>query len=172
MTPETEELTGDALSARAAELDIEGRSGMTADELRDAISDAEAGGSDEDNANRRDNTPDDPSWVKPANDVGVDMLPAAEPDSEPTGPEDAAGPGPKRGDYEDRVLPSLHAHEIVATEDGGEPIYDDDGNFVDYKPNSVAVAQAPRFADQGEVAGKKGGVDTDESDLDEVDDEE
>jgi hypothetical protein len=37
-----EVLTGDALKARAAELDIDGRSQMTADELRAAIAEAEA----------------------------------------------------------------------------------------------------------------------------------
>lgn len=38
----SEHLTGDALRERAIELDIEGRSAMTADELRAAIEDAEA----------------------------------------------------------------------------------------------------------------------------------
>lgn len=37
-------LTGDALDARAKELSIEGRSAMTADELRDAIAAAEKDG--------------------------------------------------------------------------------------------------------------------------------
>lgn len=36
-----EKLTGDALKARAAELDIDGRSEMTADELRKAVAAAE-----------------------------------------------------------------------------------------------------------------------------------
>lgn len=36
-----EKLTGDALKARAAELDIEGRTDMTADELRKAVAAAE-----------------------------------------------------------------------------------------------------------------------------------
>lgn len=43
-TSSGEQLTGDALDARAAELNIEGRSGMTADEKRQAIADAEASG--------------------------------------------------------------------------------------------------------------------------------
>lgn len=38
----TEELAGDALKDRAAELQIEGRSQLTADELRDAVTEAEA----------------------------------------------------------------------------------------------------------------------------------
>jgi hypothetical protein len=37
-----EELTGDDLANRAAELKIKGRSSMTADELRDAVAKAEA----------------------------------------------------------------------------------------------------------------------------------
>lgn len=43
-----EELKGEALHERARELDIEGRSGMSADELREAVSEAEAeeGGND------------------------------------------------------------------------------------------------------------------------------
>jgi hypothetical protein len=39
---EEQQLTGDALDARAAELEIEGRSSMTADEKRAAIAEAEA----------------------------------------------------------------------------------------------------------------------------------
>jgi hypothetical protein len=39
--PSGEELTGDALQARASELDIKGRSKMDADELRAAIAQAE-----------------------------------------------------------------------------------------------------------------------------------
>lgn len=42
-----ENLTGDALDARAAELDIEGRSQMTADEKREAIAAAEADENDD-----------------------------------------------------------------------------------------------------------------------------
>jgi len=41
---EPEQLTGEALTERAAELDIEGRSKMSADELRAAIAAAENGG--------------------------------------------------------------------------------------------------------------------------------
>jgi hypothetical protein len=37
-----EELSGEELDARAAELDIKGRSSMTADEKREAIAEAEA----------------------------------------------------------------------------------------------------------------------------------
>jgi len=45
---EGEELTGEALRDRAAELDIKGRSKMNADELRDAIAEAEAEGEEVD----------------------------------------------------------------------------------------------------------------------------
>lgn len=39
--PEPEKLTGDALQRRAQDLDIQGRSDMSADQLRAAIADAE-----------------------------------------------------------------------------------------------------------------------------------
>ena len=75
------------------------------------------------------------------NDLGVPMLKGA--DDEKTGPEDALGVGPKRGDYTDRVGPSsYHPHEATL----------DDGK-------TVLEAQRPRTADIGEVPGK-GGVDT------------
>ena len=83
-----------------------------------------------------------------ATDMGVPMLPGS-PD-EPQGPEDALGPGPKRGDYSKRLGDSNYQpHEVVRDPDaeaGG--------------PTAVAVPQAPRASDQGEVAGAKGGVDT------------
>jgi hypothetical protein len=47
MAAETEELTGQALKDRAAELDIEGRSEMKADELRKAVAEAETADSEE-----------------------------------------------------------------------------------------------------------------------------
>lgn len=40
--PEQHELTGDALAAEAQRLDITGRSSMTADELREAVAEAQA----------------------------------------------------------------------------------------------------------------------------------
>jgi hypothetical protein len=40
LTPQ--KLTGDALKQRAADLDIEGRTAMSADELRDAVANAES----------------------------------------------------------------------------------------------------------------------------------
>jgi hypothetical protein len=64
-------------------------------------------------------------------DLGVPML--AGDSSEPTGPEDALGEGPKRGDYTDRVNPRAH---------------------------EGTVPQAPRAEDIGDEPGVKGGVDT------------
>lgn len=67
-------------------------------------------------------------------DLGVPMLPGS-PD-EPQGPEDALGPGPKRGDYRDRL--------------GG------DG----YHPHEGAVPQRPRADEIGDDEGRKGGVES------------
>lgn len=85
-----------------------------------------------------------------ATDVGVKMLPGSS--DEPQGPEDALGVGPTRGDYRDRLGgPGYQPHESVsvpdADTDAGEP--------------SVRIeAQKPRAEDIGDVAGKKGGVET------------
>ena len=75
------------------------------------------------------------------NDLGVPML-AGSPD-EPTGPEDALGEGPKRGDYADRIGPSNYHPHAASLVDG----------------KTVLEAQRPRVADVGEAPGK-GGVDT------------
>ena len=94
-------------------------------------------------------------------DLGVPMLQGHP--SEPQGPEDAFGPGQKRGQYESRVGSNVgmaESFESVPNPKGGEPITDADGNVVDYEPRFVLRAQTPRAADQGEVEGKKGGVDT------------
>lgn len=81
-------------------------------------------------------------------DMGVPMMPGDP--SEPQGPEDALGPGPKRGDYSQRVGPSdYHPHRVVPNPDAkpGEP--------------TVRVEQQrPLASEQGEVKGKKGGVDS------------
>jgi len=76
-----------------------------------------------------------------ANDLGVPML-AGSP-SEPTGPEDALGEGPKRGDYSDRIGPSNYHPHTASVVDG----------------KTVLEAQRPRVAEVGEAPGK-GGVDT------------
>lgn len=81
-------------------------------------------------------------------DAGVPMLPGDA--SEPQGPEDAFGIGPKRGDYTGRVRSgeSYVSEAIPAKErtPGG--------------PISRLVPQFPRAAEIGEVAGEKGGVTT------------
>lgn len=86
-----------------------------------------------------------------ATDVGVPMLPGS-PD-EPVGPEDALGVGPKRGDYTGRIGPAdYHPHEVVAVPDA-EP----------GEATAKVVAQRPRAEDIGDVAGRKGGVDSAEA---------
>ena len=72
-------------------------------------------------------------------DLGVPMLPGD--GSEPVGPEDALGPGPKRGDYSDRL------------------------GYEGYHPHSGNVPQKPRASQRGEVKGKKGGVATTEDEA-------
>lgn len=82
-----------------------------------------------------------------ANDLGVPMLPGDP--SEPTGPEDALGEGPTRGDYRQR-LGYYHVgvpHEALPAEDAK-----------DGEPQVQLVPQGPRLEEIGEVPGKKGGV--------------
>ena len=86
---------------------------------------------------------------KDATDLGVPMLPGS--DKEPTGPEDALGEGPKRGDYTGRIGPSNYEpHEVKPSGETRE-----DGTSI-----PVVEAQRPRAEDIGEVEGKKGGVDS------------
>ena len=75
------------------------------------------------------------------NDLGVPMLAGSS--SEPVGPEDALGEGPKRGDYSDRIGPSNYHPHTASVVDG----------------KTVLEAQRPRVAEVGEAPGK-GGVDT------------
>lgn len=80
-------------------------------------------------------------------DAGVDMLEGHP--SEPVGPEDALGDGPKRGDYRDRIHTDPHTSELIPEdeqEEGG--------------PTTRLVAQAPKAEDIGDVPGEKGGVTT------------
>lgn len=81
-----------------------------------------------------------------AADLGVDMLPG-DPD-EPQGPEDAFGPGPKRGDYTGRVGDGAHV-QIVPNPNAG-----------DGEPNVIRVDQVARASQRGDAAGLKGGVET------------
>lgn len=78
-----------------------------------------------------------------AADLGVPMLPGD--GSEPVGPEDALGPGPKRGDYSKRLGDAHYApHEVVRNDKG----------------KVVVVDQTPRASERGDEKGKKGGVET------------
>ena len=80
-------------------------------------------------------------------DLGVPMLPGDP--SEPQGPEDALGEGPTRGDYSARIGDANYQpHQTVPVEDAkpGEP--------------TVRVIAQRENVDQGEVKGKKGGVDS------------
>lgn len=83
-----------------------------------------------------------------ATDVGVPMLPGDP--SEPQGPEDALGVGPKRGDYTNRLGGSEYQpHQVVPVADA--------------KPGEAVArveAQRPRAEDIGDEKGKKGGVET------------
>lgn len=85
-----------------------------------------------------------------ATDLGVPMLAGAA--NEPVGPEDALGVGPTRGDYRERVGPTgYHPYEAVSVPDA---------DTAAGEPAVRLEAQRPRANDIGEVAGKKGGVDT------------
>jgi hypothetical protein len=81
--------------------------------------------------------------------------------AERVGPEDALGAGPKRGDYTGRQPEGSVHFQSVPAEDGGEPIYDENGTVVDSKPLFRLEHQNPHVEDRGEEPGLKGGVDTD-----------
>lgn len=91
-------------------------------------------------------------------DLGVPMVQGAP--SEPQGPEDAFGEGPKRGDYTSR-LGGVLSQEARPVPGGGEPIYDDAGNIADFTPHTVLVDQNVLAEDVGDAEGVKGGVGTD-----------
>ena len=110
-------------------------------------------------------------------DAGVPML-QGKPE-ERTGPEDALGRGPKRGDYSGRLQGSELAHEVVPNPNAGDAVKrwvnsetgaaakEGEKNavevVVDFEPVGTLEAQAPRVEDRGDEAGKKGGVETDPS---------
>lgn len=107
-------------------------------------------------------------------DAGVPMI-QGDP-TEPTGPEDAFGKGPKRGDYAERTG-GVNSLVSRPAPNAGQPItkWTDDKtgapaspnakgateHVVDYEPHAVLEPQVPNVLDRGEVAGLKGGVDTD-----------
>jgi hypothetical protein len=76
-------------------------------------------------------------------DVGVDMLPGH--GDEPQGPEDAAGFGPKRGDYRDRVS--------AGTTVIPNPRYGEEG-----EPRTIIVDQQALAGDIADEPGVKGGT--------------
>lgn len=78
-----------------------------------------------------------------ATDLGVPMLPGD--GSEPVGPEDALGEGPKRGDYSQRLGDAYYRPHHVTRNEKGEV---------------VVIDQAPLASEQGEKKGLKGGVET------------
>ena len=84
-----------------------------------------------------------------ATDVGVPMLPGDP--SEPQGPEDALGVGPKRGDYRDRLGNTVHTQTVPVE-------VDDDAD--DQTPHTAVEYQNPRAEDIGDAKGLKGGVET------------
>jgi hypothetical protein len=91
-------------------------------------------------------------------DAGVPMLPGDP--LEPVGPEDAFGPGPKRGDYSGRVDagPHLLIETIPASEREDVELKDGDGNVVGIEPGprSRIVDAGERASDQGDEPGKGG----------------
>lgn len=89
-------------------------------------------------------------------DQGVPML-QGDP-MEPVGPEDAFGPGPKRGDYVTRQDGSEHFESVYLGE--SVPVTDDDGNTIDFTPSMTLAPQNQRVENVGEQAGLKGGVET------------
>lgn len=80
-------------------------------------------------------------------DSGAPMLPGD--GSEPVGPEDALGSGPKRGDYS-KLIGNLQHSAAVANPDH-DPA---DPN----SPRSVFVHQNPLVAQRGDDPGVKGGT--------------
>jgi len=83
-----------------------------------------------------------------AKDLGVPMLESSV--QEPTGPEDALGSGPKRGDYSARQPENTDHYAAVVNPDYKA----DDPN----SPRSVLVYQNPLVEQVGDDKGKKGGT--------------
>lgn len=95
--------------------------------------------------------------TRDGNDSGVRAVPTS--GDEPTGPEDALGHGPKRGDYRDRQPEgAVHMRGVPIPED--ELQRDDDGNVIDGQPLTRLEVQNQHVENIGDVPGKKGGVHT------------
>ena len=116
MTTTDEKLTGADLDARAAELEIEGRGSMTADEKRAAIAEAEAGS---DGGNDRVSPVDDPNSPVDGEDKDV-------------GPVDAKAA--KDGDSLDAELDQEDVHVVGVVPDGSgiTPVPVLDGDLSNY----------------------------------------
>jgi hypothetical protein len=83
-----------------------------------------------------------------ATDLGVPMLPGD--GTEPVGPEDALGPGPKRGDYSGRIGPAgYQPHQVVPVADAAPG-----------EPQVEVVKQRERAEERDDESGEKGGVTT------------
>lgn len=98
---------------------------------------------------------------------GVTALPSA--GAEPVGPEDALGPGPKRGDYADRVgvgddgQPQVHTRVEAVPESALQK--DEAGNVLSDQPVSQVQPQNHEVHNVGDVPGEKGGVTTTAADV-------
>lgn len=80
-------------------------------------------------------------------DSGAPMLPGDK--SEPTGPEDALGSGPKRGDYS----------QLIGNQQFSASVPNPDHDPTDpNSPASVLVHQNPLVKDRGDEKGVKGGT--------------
>ena len=84
-----------------------------------------------------------------AKDLGVPML-AGDAATEPVGPEDALGAGPKRGDYTARQ-PENTVHYAAVANPSHDPSDPD-------SPRSVLVEQNPLVEQRGDDKGVKGGT--------------
>jgi hypothetical protein len=90
-------------------------------------------------------------------DVGVNAV--GTDGDEPQGPEDALGPGPKRGDYRDRQPEgAVHTRGVPIPDD--ELGRDEHGNLVEGQPITRMEVQNDHVHNIGDVPGKKGGVHT------------
>jgi hypothetical protein len=91
-------------------------------------------------------------------DAGVPMT-QGDP-REPIGPEDALGPGPKRGDYSGRIDagPHLVSEPIPPGEREDVILKDDDGNVIGREPgpHTRLVDAGARAGDVGDAPGKGG----------------
>ena len=88
-----------------------------------------------------------PTTKDDALDSGAPMLPGDP--SEPTGPEDALGSGPKRGDYSKLIGTQQFAASVP------NPNYDPSDPD---SPASVLVEQNPLVEQRGDEKGVKGGT--------------